>query len=100
MSNLPAFRTDPTRWDTCAPQIIVEEAGGIVLPFSGSGEGGMADVEALLLSRDKAGEQRSSPIVGGDLRLSYNKEDLSSPNCLFLGRCSAGQVESKEANVS
>ena len=59
-----------------------------MLPFSGSGEGGMADVEALLLSRDEAGTPPSSSSVGGDHCLSYNKADLSSPNCLFLGRCS------------
>lgn len=86
------FRTNPTRWDTCAPQIIVEEAGGVVLPFSGSGEGGMADAEALLRSRDAAGTLPSSS-VGGDLHLSYNKADLSSPNCLFLGRCSTEHVD-------
>lgn len=95
------FRTDPTRWDTCAPQIIVEEAGGVVLSFSGSGEGGMADVEALLLSRDATGTSPSSSSVGGDLRLSYNKPDLLSPHCLFLGGCSTSQDDTqKEKSVS
>lgn len=91
-----AYRSRPTRWDTCAPQIIVEEAGGVVLPFSGSGEGGMEDVAALLLARDTAGTPPSSSSVGGDLRLSYNKADLSSPPCLFLGRCSTSKADTKE----
>lgn len=92
-TSTPMFHVDQTRWDTCAPQIIVEEAGGVVLPFSGSGEGGMADVEALLLSRDAGGTPPSSSSVGGDLRLSYNKPDLASPHCLFLGRYSSSSTK-------
>lgn len=76
-----------TRWDTCAPHVIVEEAGGSVFPFDASGEGGMANVAALLASKNAGGASPSSSL-GDVLRLAYNKPDLSSPSCVFLGRCS------------
>lgn len=96
-----------SEWDTCAPQVLVEEAGGVVLPLDGTGEVGMADVAALLLllraenapaaaassaeSAAAGGEAsvgtKASPTGSGELRLSYNKADLSSPRCVFLGRC-------------
>ncbi|CAN0310262.1 unnamed protein product, partial [Ectocarpus fasciculatus] len=102
-----------SEWDTCAPQVLVEEAGGVVLPLDGTGEVGMTEVAALLLMRAESapaaaaasaesaaasggasGGTKASPTGGGggghggsDLRLSYNKADLSSPQCVFLGRC-------------
>ncbi|CAN0224105.1 unnamed protein product [Ectocarpus sp. 12 AP-2014] len=96
-----------SEWDTCAPQVLVEEAGGVVLPLDGTGDVGMADVAALhlLLRVEKApaaaadsaesavagGDAsvgtKSSPTRSGELHLSYNKADLSSPRCVFLGRC-------------
>lgn len=79
--------SDSTRWDTCAPHVIVEEAGGSVFPLEASGEGGMAHVAALLASRNLEGASPSSTL-GDALRLSYNKPDLSSPCCVFVGRCS------------
>lgn len=102
-------------WDTCAPQIIVEEAGGSVLRYDGSGEGGMSEVAALLrasgekdaktapagtasaggggagaaVGEGKRSESPASSTPDSRLVLSYNKADLSSPRCMFLGRCSA-----------
>lgn len=82
--------TLPSRseWDTCATHVIVEEAGGFVLRYDGSGERGMAGIAPLLEGAAGASEDAEGSRVG-DLRLSYNKSDLSSPHCLFLGRCEA-----------
>lgn len=89
------FLLSDSEWDTCAPHVIVEQAGGYVLSYEGSGERGIADVVPLLRqdavsggggdggdSRDDARTPRLDAA-----RLSYNKEDLSSPRCLFVGNC-------------
>lgn len=109
-----------SEWDTCAPHIIVEEAGGTVLPYDGLGSAGMAGVAELLLSRDAAAARAaaataaaagdaststagasagaaalgdaggaspsSSRVDNSLLSISYNKPDLLSPPCVYLGQ--------------
>lgn len=77
-----------SEWDTCATHVIVEQAGGTVLRYDGSGERGLADI-ALLLEGTAEGSTDAGGSCFGDLRLAYNKADLSSPYCLFLGNCTA-----------
>ncbi|CAM9537042.1 unnamed protein product, partial [Sphacelaria rigidula] len=82
-----------SEWDTCATHAIIEEAGGAVLRYDGVGDGGMADIASALQHEKRAATAESarqcdrSSGFGGDLRLCYNKPSLSSPQCLFIGRC-------------
>ncbi|CAM9306722.1 unnamed protein product [Laminaria digitata] len=95
-----------SEWDTCATHVIVEEAGGSVLRYDGSGEQGMAGVSLLLqqaavrraliaaaaatavtTAAAAAAAVAAEPPVD-EIQLSYNKIQLSSPHCVFLGNCS------------
>ena len=83
-----------SEWDTCATHVIVEEAGGFVLRCDGSGEQGMAGVSLLVQGAARSSTAAAAVSVAaesrpGDLHLSYNKIQLSSPHCVFLGNCSA-----------
>lgn len=76
-----------SEWDTCAAQIIVEEAGGSVIRYENPETQGMPGVSLLLGGLAGAAVDQGAA-CRSELRLSYNKEDLSSPHCLFLGGCS------------
>ena len=86
-----------SEWDTCATHVIVEEAGGFVLRCDSSGEQGMAGVSLLLQGAARASTAATPAAAAAvavesgldDLHLSYNKAQLSSPHCFFLGNCSA-----------
>lgn len=90
---IPSLCAECSEWDTCATHAIIEEAGGAAVRYDGTGDRGMADVVSSLRDEKKAAtaesEQRCDGAsgFGGDLRLRYNKQSLSSPQCLFIGRC-------------
>lgn len=81
-----------SEWDTCATHVIVEEAGGYVLRCNSVGEQGMAGVSLLLQGAARPSTAAAAVVAVEsrlDLYLSYNKKQLSSPHCFFLGNCSA-----------
>lgn len=80
-----------------------------MLRYDGTGERGMTDIGAAASGLQQKQEQHgggegtcdntlteqgqhssgSTGIGGRDsLKISYNKENLASPHCVFMGRCS------------
>ncbi|CAM9741157.1 unnamed protein product [Ascophyllum nodosum] len=93
----PCF-SPTSEWDTCASHIIVKESGGALVRCTGSFERGMTDI-APFLQRAANVTSTSTAAQGDtvhersytvhDLRVVYNKPDLASPRCIFLGSCDA-----------
>lgn len=83
-----------SEWDTCAGHVIVEESGGAIIRCTGVFERGMADVATLLQRAASCTATTVRPAEDQclDLRVVYNKEDLASPRCIFLGSCDARLV--------
>lgn len=80
----PSRRFRRSEWDTCATQVIVEEAGGSVVRFEGEETRGLMGAGALQQPvTDSNGQERN---IESKFKLGYNKENLANPSCLFLGK--------------
>lgn len=68
----------------------MEESGGAIIQCTGPLERGM-DIRILLQRAAASGTVSVGRVEDQyiDLRVVYNKEDLASPRCIFLGRCDA-----------